>query len=68
MREYKYTDEFEQAFGDFLERDECEAASEALFASMRAAFAAGWDAAVENGFSKPIRLVPGQEPERRKLK
>lgn len=36
---------FEQAFGDFLERREYDQAENALFAMVRIAFLAGWRAA-----------------------
>ena len=39
------SDEFEFAFSNFLERQEYDAASQALFDLVRAAFEAGWKAA-----------------------
>ena len=39
------TDEFELAFGAFLERREYDEMESALFALVRAAFLAGWNAA-----------------------
>lgn len=38
-------DSFELAFGNFLERQEYDEAEAALFAIVRAAFLAGWQAA-----------------------
>ena len=38
-------DEFEKAFSDFLERQEYDAAEDALFTIVRASFIAGWKAA-----------------------
>lgn len=40
-----YTDGFEAAFSDFLERREYDEAESALFAMVRISFAAGWRAA-----------------------
>lgn len=50
MREmvYMQSDNFEKAFGDFLERREYDQAENALFAMVRIAFAAGWKAAGDN--------------------
>ncbi|MGI5857665.1 MAG: hypothetical protein ACOX64_14605 [Candidatus Merdivicinus sp.] len=42
------TDDFEQAFGDFLDRREYDQAENALFAMVRIAFLAGWKAAGGN--------------------
>jgi hypothetical protein len=39
------TTDFEQAFGDFLDRREYDQAENALFAMVRIAFLAGWKAA-----------------------
>lgn len=39
------TNDFEKAFGDFLERREYDQAENALFAMVRIAFLAGWKAA-----------------------
>lgn len=39
------SDEFEKAFGDFLDRREYDQAENALFAMVRIAFLAGWKAA-----------------------
>ena len=40
-----YSDNFEKAFSDFLERREYDQASNALFSMVRIAFIAGWKAA-----------------------
>ena len=40
-----YTNEFEEAFSDFLDRHEYDEAENALFAMVRIAFSAGWQAA-----------------------
>jgi len=40
-----YSNDFEEAFGNFLERTEYDKASNALFSLARAAFQAGWLAA-----------------------
>jgi len=39
------TNDFEKAFGDFLDRREYDQAENALFAMVRIAFLAGWKAA-----------------------
>lgn len=39
------TNDFEKAFGDFLDRREYDQAENALFAMVRIAFLAGWNAA-----------------------
>ena len=53
------SDEFEQAFGDFLERREYDQAEQALFSMVRISFLAGWKAA--GGQAPPpqqiVRLV-----------
>lgn len=38
--------EFDKALSDFLDDDQCETTSEAIYQLIRAAFAAGWDAAM----------------------
>lgn len=40
-----YTNDFEKAFSDFLDRREYDQAENALFAMVRIAFVAGWKAA-----------------------
>ena len=47
--------DFDKAFDDFLEGDECEGASDALYTAMRAAFTAGWLSA--GGKAPPARKV-----------
>ena len=42
------SDEFEKAFGDFIDRREYDQAEQALFAMVRIAFLAGWKAAGGN--------------------
>ena len=43
-----YSNEFEQAFGEFLDSDEYEQLSALLFDLSRKAFAAGWQAALQS--------------------
>lgn len=54
-----YTDQFEKAFSNFLDRREYDQAENALFSIVRIAFLAGWKAA--GGESPPpqkiLRLV-----------
>ena len=38
--------EFDKALSDFLDDDECEAVSESVYRLVRAAFTAGWKAAL----------------------
>ena len=40
-----YSNEFERCFADFLDRHEYDEAENALFAMVRIAFSAGWQAA-----------------------
>ena len=47
-----YTNEFEEAFSNFLERHEYDEAESYLFSMVRLAFAAGWKAA---GGGQPAR-------------
>ena len=42
------TDEFEQAFGNYLEQSAYDDAEESLFSMIRSAFIAGWKAAGGN--------------------
>ena len=44
-----HTDEFEQAFSEFLDRHEYDEAENYLFSMVRLAFAAGWKAAGGEG-------------------
>lgn len=46
--------EFDKALSDFLDDEECEAASEAVYQLIRGAFAAGWRAA------RQARAVDGE--------
>ncbi len=39
------TNDFEKAFGDFIDRREYDEAENALFAMVRIAFSAGWESA-----------------------
>ena len=50
-----HTNQFEQAFGDFLSRPEYDEAENALFEIVRAAFEAGWNAA--KGAPLPERKI-----------
>ena len=58
------TDDFELAFGNFLEQEEYDAAEQALFDLVRAAFEAGWKAAGgELPQPAPVfTLFPPKEP------
>lgn len=58
------TDEFELAFGNFLEQEKYDAAEQALFDLTRAAFEAGWKAAGgELPQPAPVfTLLPPKEP------
>lgn len=47
--------EFDKALSDFLDDEECEAASEAVYHLIRAAFAAGWNAAMESDLKEVVR-------------
>ncbi|MBD5133400.1 MAG: hypothetical protein HDT38_02850 [Clostridiales bacterium] len=40
--------EFDRALSDFLDDNECETASEAVYHLIRIAFAAGWNAAMKS--------------------
>ena len=56
-----YTNDFEEAFSDFLERHEYDEAENYLFLMVRLAFSAGWQAA---GGTPPkaeriFQLLPG---------
>ena len=44
--------EFDQAFSKFLDDDQYEKTSDALFELIRAAFAAGWEAAMNSNLKK----------------
>ena len=49
MRSKPHSDQFEAAFSDFLESNTYDDTEQALFALVRAAFAAGWEAANKAG-------------------
>ena len=59
-----HSNEFEQAFSQFLDRHEYDEAESALFAMVRIAFTAGWKAA---GGQPPqserifVLIIPNQE-------
>lgn len=58
-----YSNEFEEAFSDFLDRREYDEAESCLFSMVRIAFAAGWQAA---GGAPPkaeriFELLPGKQ-------
>lgn len=61
-----YSDEFEEAFGDFLDRWEYDLAESALFGIIRIAFIAGWRAAkgdmplAQPQPQQPLRVVRGK--------
>lgn len=44
--------EFDKALSDFLDSDECEKLNETVFQLVRAAFAAGWRAAMGSDLKK----------------
>jgi len=59
-----YSNEFEKAFGDFLDRHEYDEAEAYLFSMVRLAFVAGWKAAGGDP-PKPERifeLIPPKKP------
>lgn len=53
MNEY----EFDKALSDFLDDDECETASEAVYELIRRAFGAGWESAMRVK-RKPAKAAP----------
>ena len=59
------SNEFEYAFSEFLDRHEYDEAENALFAIVRAAFLAGWQAAggTPPQSEKMFQLIPGGNPE-----
>ena len=58
------TNEFEKAFGDFIDRHEYDEAESALFSMVRIAFIAGWKAAGgEPPKSQRIYELMRREPE-----
>ena len=56
-----YSNEFEQAFSDFLDRHEYDEAENYLFSMIRIAFVAGWKAAGGDPprSEKIYELIPG---------
>ncbi len=58
-----YSNDFEKAFSDYLERREYDQAENALFAMVRISFLAGWQAAGGNSPrpQKIIQLVSKEE-------
>ena len=56
-----YSNDFEHAFSEFLERHEYDEAENALFAIVRLSFSAGWKAAGGAPFQseKIFQLIPG---------
>ena len=48
--------EFDEALSNFLDDDECEKVNEALFGLVRAAFTAGWRAAMGSDLKKVMKL------------
>ena len=56
-----YSNEFEHAFSEFLDRHEYDEAENALFSIVRIAFAAGWQAAggAPLQSEKIFQLLPG---------
>ena len=48
--------EFDRALSDFLDDEECEEVNEAVFQLIRAAFAAGWNAAHGSSIGKVISI------------
>ena len=48
--------EFDKAFSEFLDDEECEQVSEAVFQLIRAAFTAGWKAALGSDIGKVVKI------------
>lgn len=48
--------ELEKAMAEFLDDDQCEATSEAIYQLIRAAFAAGWRAALGSDIGKVMKI------------
>lgn len=48
--------EFDQALSKFLDEDRCEEANEAVFELIRAAFTAGWKAALGSDIGKVMKI------------
>lgn len=48
--------ELDKALADFLDDDQCEATSEAIYQLIRAAFTAGWSAAIGSDIGRVITI------------
>lgn len=48
--------EFDKALSDFLDDEECEQVNEAMFQLMRAAFTAGWKAALDSDLGRIVKM------------
>ena len=48
--------EFDKALSDFLDDEECEQVNEAVFQLVRAAFTAGWKAALGSDIGKIMKI------------
>ena len=48
--------ELDEALSDFLDDEQCETASEAVYQLIRAAFAAGWKAAMDFDLRKVVQI------------
>ena len=58
-----HSDEFENAFSDFLDRHEYDEAENYLFSMVRLAFAAGWQAAGgPSPRTQPVCSLPSGQP------
>ena len=58
------TQDFEKAFGDFIDRHEYDEAQGALFSMIRISFKAGWLAAAErNSKAQKVIEMPRVQPE-----
>ena len=51
--------EFDKALSDFLDDEQYEQTSEAMFSLIRAAFTAGWKAALGSGIGKIVNIDRG---------
>lgn len=48
--------EFDKALADFLDDEQCETTSEAIYQLIRAAFMAGWNAAMGSDIGKVMKV------------
>lgn len=48
--------ELDKALADFLDDDQCETTSEAIYQLIRSAFAAGWNAALGSDIGKVLDI------------